>query len=90
MCLSKHSPDAVVAHIVQLRAFVCLPVCVLSFFFALVKGADDPHRLKRATKSQVRSQRNSLSIHAVASLNNLLSSQNLRFLEEIIIRSHRK
>ena len=26
MCLSKHSPDAVVAHFVHVRAFVCLPV----------------------------------------------------------------
>ena len=26
MCSSKHSPDAVVAHVVHLRVFVCLPV----------------------------------------------------------------
>ena len=39
MCLSKHSPDAVVAQLLHLRAFVCL----LLFF-----SASSSHRLKRA------------------------------------------
>ena len=89
MCLSKHSPDAAVAHVVHLRLFVCFLV-MFSVSIALVTCIDDPHRLKCATKTQVRSKHNSLSIHAVATLNKSLTFQCLRILEHIIIGSHRK
>ena len=54
LCFSQHSPDAAVAHSVHLRVSVC-PCVVLSFFLH-VTCTDDPHRLKCAIKSQVRSQ----------------------------------
>ena len=53
MCLSKHCSDAVVAHSVHLSIVVCLPVMV-SVLLARVTCTDDPHRVKRAIKSQVR------------------------------------
>ena len=57
MCLSKQSPDAVVAHSVQLRVSVCLRV-LFSVFFLHVTCTDDPHRLKCAINAQIRSQLN--------------------------------
>ena len=89
MCLSKHSPDAVVAHVVHLRLFVCFLV-MFSVSIALVTCIDDPHRLKCATKTQVRSQHISLSIHAVATLNKSLTFQCLRILERVDIESTHK
>ena len=48
----------------------------------------DPHRLKCAIKTQVRSQLMSLSIHKVASLNKSLTCQCLRILEHVVIESN--
>ena len=69
-------------------ARICLSVCCSQFFFLQVTCTDDPHRLKCATKSQVIPQ--SLSVHAVASLNKSLTYQCLTNLERIVIGSHRK
>ena len=80
MCLSKHSPDAVVAHFVHCAHLFVFLRCS-QFLRALVTCIDDPHRLTRAIKSPVRSQVISLSIHAVASLNKSLTFQCLRILE---------
>ena len=65
-------------------------LCVVLSFFLHVTCTDDPHRLKCAIKSQVRSQLIPVSIHAIASLNKLLTHQCLRNLEHIVIGSHRK
>ena len=46
-------------------ARICVSLCCSQFLLALVTCTDDPHRYKRAIKSQVRSQLISLSIHAV-------------------------
>ena len=53
-------------------AYVFVSLCCSQFPLALVTCTDDPHRLKRAIKTQVRSQLISLSIHAVASLNKIV------------------
>ena len=72
-------------------ARVCLfSLCCSQFPLALVTCTDDPHRLKRAIKTQVRSQLIALSVHAVASLNISLTFQCLRILEHIVIESTRK
>ena len=56
----------------------------------LVTYTDGSHQLKRAIKSQVRSQLISLSVNAVASLNKLLTFQCLKNLEHMVIGSHQR
>ena len=79
MSLSKHSPDADVAPV-----RICLSSCVVLSFF--VTCTDDPHRLKRVLKSQVRSQLIYLSIVELI----VDVPQCLRILELVISGSHRK
>ena len=71
-------------------ARICLSPCCSQFLTAVVLFTDDPHRLKRAIKTQVRSQLISLSFHAVAWLIKSLTFECLRILEHIEIGSHRK
>ena len=75
--------------ILRTCAYSSVSLCCAQFPLALVTCTDDPHRLKRAIKNQVRSQLNSLSIHAVASLNKSLTFQCHRIQEHSIIGSHR-
>ena len=89
MCLSKLSPGALVAPFLCTFAHLFLSLCFSQFLLALVTWTDDPHRLKRAIKTHVRSHVISLSIHAVASLNTLLTSQCFRILEHILFGCHR-
>ena len=77
LCLSKHSPDAVVAHFCA-PARICLSPCVVLSFFLHVTRTDDPHRCKRSIKSQ-----NQITAHfcpsmPVASLNKSLTYHCLR------------
>ena len=74
LCLEKHCLVPVVSDFCAL-ARVCLSLCCSHFLLALVTYTDDPHRLKRSIKSQVRSQHISLIIHAVVSLNKSLTFQ---------------
>ena len=88
-CSCQSTVPTQLLHILCTCAHLFVFLCCSQFLLALVTS-DDPHRLKRAIKSQVRSQLISLSIPAVESLNKMLTSQCLRILEQIIFGSQRQ